>query len=207
MEKYASETPTIRAKVHLIFLKGTYLVHTNTWDSDIANIPVDISDLSISIKSQYYFLEGMKAFKKEDKKQLDSIIKTMQKNHDEQSLLVALDGIKVCASVSRGDVTQTDIDESQIMHMQIKALRSWLDNDKETTEDWLKKSVALQESLSFSYGPPFIQKPTHELYAEWLAENNRFDEAIEQYDLTLKRAKNRTVTLEGKEKLLTENKI
>jgi hypothetical protein len=91
--------------------------------------------------------------------------------------------------------------------MQIKALRSWLDNDKETTEDWLKKSVALQESLSFSYGPPFIQKPTHELYAEWLAENNRFDEAIEQYDLTLKRAKNRTVTLEGKEKLLTENKI
>jgi len=135
MEKYANETPSIRARVHLIFLKGSYLVDTNDWDSDIADIPVDVSDLNIAVKSQYNFLEGMKAFKKDDKVLLDSIISNMQKDYDEQSLLVALDGVKVCASVSRGDVSQSDVDESQIMQMQLKALRAWLEDDKEATED------------------------------------------------------------------------
>ena len=207
MEKYTNETPSIRARVHLVFLKGSYLVDTNDWDSEIADIPVDVSDLNIAIKSQYNVLEGMKAFKKRDKVALDSIISAMQKDYDEQSLLVALDGIKVCASVSRGDVTQTNVDESQIMHMQVKALRAWLEGDEETAENWLQQAVALQDSMSFTYGPPFIQKPSHELYADWLVAHNRFNEAIEHYDLTLKRAKNRRLTLVSKEKLLTENKI
>ncbi|MEJ2112365.1 MAG: hypothetical protein P8X62_01190 [Flavobacteriaceae bacterium] len=207
MQKYTNETPSIRARVHLIFLKGSYLVDTNDWDSDIADIPVDVSDLNIAVKSQYNFLEGMKAFKKGDKVLLDSIISNMQQDYDEQSLIVSLDGVKVCASVSRGDVTQTNIDESQIMQMQLKALRAWLENDEVAAEDWLKKSTALQDSMSFSYGPPFIQKPSHELYADWLVAYNRFDEAIEHYDLTLQRAKNRRLTLESKEKLLAENKV
>ncbi len=207
MEKYTKETPSFRARVHLVFLKGTFLVETNLWNDPIADIPVDVANLNISIQSQYNFLEGMKAFIKGDKEVLDSIIVTMKNDYEKESLLVSLDGIKVCSSTSRGDVTQTDIDESEIMQMQLHALRAWLDDDKSLTEEWLKKSVALQESLSFSYGPPFVQKPTHELYAEWLAENNRIEEAIQQYDLTLKRAKNRTMTLKGKGKLLAINQI
>lgn len=207
MEKYAAETPSRNARVHLVFLKGSYLIETSDWDSDIANIEVDISDLNIGVKSQYYFLDGMKAFRKENKETLDSIIDKMEKEYNEQSLLVALDGVKVCSSVSRGDVTKTDIDESQIMIMQLKALQFWLNNNNEESEKWLKESVALQDSMSFSYGPPFIQKPTHELYADFLVANGRTEEAIEQYDLTLKRATNRTMALKSKDKLLTKNNI
>ena len=207
MEKYTNETPSKRAKVHLVFLKGTYLVATNEWDSAIANIPVDITDLNISVRSQYNFIEGMKAYQKGDKDVLDTIIMTMKNDYEKESSLVSLEGIKVCSNVSRGDVSQTDIDESQIMQMQLQALRAWLDDDKTLTEEWLQKSVALQDSLSFSFGPPFIQKPTHELYAEWLAENNRITEAIEHYDLTLKKAKNRTMTLQGKEKLMANSQM
>jgi len=87
--------------------------------------------------------------------------------------------------------------ETEIMIYQLKALRTWLDMDTEQTEDHLKKTIALEEGLSYSYGPPVIQKPTHELYAEWLMQQNRKEEALEQYKMTLEKAPKRKKAMEG----------
>src|SRR5690606_5439976 len=57
MKKYVSEDSSKRARVHLVFLKGTYLTETDEWDGEIADIPVNITDLNISVRSQYQFLE------------------------------------------------------------------------------------------------------------------------------------------------------
>jgi hypothetical protein len=86
------------------------------------------------------------------------------------------------------------------METQLRGLRAWLDNDVEQAERWLKKSTEMEDNLSYSYGPPFIQKPTHELYAEWLLAQQRPQEALEQYDRALKRATKRVMTLEGKQR-------
>ena len=64
-------------------------------------------------------------------------------------------------------------------------------------QQWLKKSIELDEQLSYSYGPPFIQKPTYELYAEWLLENNRPEEATHQYEYSLNRGTKRASSLKG----------
>ena len=58
MEQYVKETPSSRGRVHMVFLKGTYLVESDDWESPIADIEVDVSDLNISIKAQYQYLEG-----------------------------------------------------------------------------------------------------------------------------------------------------
>jgi hypothetical protein len=86
---------------------------------------------------------------------------------------------------------------------QLLALKAWLNLDPTATEDHLKKSILLDDSLSYAYGPPFIQKPTHELYADWLVSQNRMQEAEIQYEETLKRAPNRTLASKRKEKLKT----
>jgi hypothetical protein len=200
LEQYVKETPSGRGREHLVFLKGTYLVETNDWQSLIANIEVDVADLNITVQSQYLFLDGYKAFVNEDQQTLNEVIDALDDKIQKESLLVDYmnDGYSVCTSPSRNVPTQSNINESLVMLMQLKAVNAWLNNDSLETERLIKESIDIESKLSYSYGPPVIQKPTHELYAEWLLSQNRFEEAITQFDLTLEMATNRRQALEGK---------
>ena len=199
MQMYASEMPSVRARAHLVFLKGTYLVESDDWEGKIAEIPVDIDDLNITVRSQYRFLEGMKAFKNQHKSALDTIINLMQKDLDKESYLVTYDDAAFCSGATRNDTSPSMLIESEIMIYQLKALQTWLDKDIKSTEENLKMTIVLEDQLSYSYGPPVIQKPTHELYAEWLMQQGRNEEAFEQYQITLEMAPKRRKALKGVE--------
>ena len=110
----------------------------------------------------------MKAFKHNDQKVLDQNIALIQNDFNKASFLVTYDDVTFCSGAERDDTTPSNLTETHVMLEQLLALKAWLNNDPVATEDHLKKSILLDESLSYSYGPPFIQKPTHELYADWL---------------------------------------
>jgi tetratricopeptide (TPR) repeat protein len=196
MVVYANETPSKRARAHLVFLKGTYLVETEDWTSEIADIPVEISDLNISTRAQYRFLDGMKAYAQGDAGALDEQIAALEKDHQKESYLVTYDSATFCSGASRDDTTPSMLIETEITMEQLKALKAWMEDDVEKTEAHLKRSIELEEDLSYSYGPPVIQKPTHELYADWLMTQERQDEARIQYENTLKRAPKRKLASE-----------
>ena len=185
MQKFAEETPSPRARVHMVFLKGTYLVETDEWDSNIAEIPVNTSDLNISIRSQNLFIEGMKAFHKKDEAKLDSLVSQAQNDINRENFVVQSGKAKLCSNVSRADATSGDILETEVRKEQLLALAAWLDADADLTETHLQNSIEKFSELSYSYGPPHIQKPVHELYADWLMEQGRTKEAKEQYEHTL----------------------
>ncbi len=197
MQKYVSETPSIRARVHMVFLKGTYLAETGDWKHPIADIEVDVSDLNVAIRGQYHFLEGMKAYDIGDAKSLDSIIKVLEQDYDRGSFLVTNGSAKLCSSVGRGDITKTDLQYSLIQREQLQALRADLAGNPKEAEAYFLSSIEGENGVSYSYGPPFIQKPTREFYADWLAKQGRFEEAKEQYVLNLERAPKRKRLLEG----------
>jgi hypothetical protein len=193
---YARETPSRRARAHLVFLKGTYLVETEDWTSEIADIEVEIKDLNVSTRSQYRFLEGMKAYALGDMHALERQIAELEKDHQKESYLVTYDSATFCSGANRDDTTPSMLVETEITMEQLKAMKSQLNDDPETTEMHLKRAVELEEGLSYSYGPPVIQKPTHELYADWLMTQGRVQEAKEQYENTLKRAPKRRLASE-----------
>lgn len=211
MQKFCNEKPSARARVHLMFLKGTFLAETNLWDNPVADIKVDVSNLNIAIRSQNYFIDGMLAYKNNNTTVLDSIINNMASEIKKESLLVEnlKSGFTVCASASRQTPDQTDINESIVMKTQLIALRAWMNNELVEAEEWLKESVTLENRLSYSYGPPFIQKPTQELYAEFLISQNRPKEAIELYKNSLKKGTKRLAALKGikKSALLLDDKL
>jgi tetratricopeptide (TPR) repeat protein len=200
LQGYVEETPSSYARRHLVFLKGTFLNETDLWNDSVADIEIDVSDLNVSVRTQYNVIEGRKAFRSGDKIKLEETIKNIQDDHAKESLLATYKGAQLCSSVSRNEASQMDLDESLIMLEQLLALLAWMDNDKVLTEKHIQNSIALNDKLSYSYGPPFIQKPTNELYADWLVEQNRPEEAIEQYNLTLKKATNRKYAVTGKQK-------
>ncbi len=209
MQKYLNETPSKRTRAHLLFLKGTFLVETDNWNHDISNIEVDVSGLNVALKAQNYFVNGMKAFKTKNKEELKMIIEEFDKELKKEALLVQnlSSGFSVCASVNRSMPDQTDLDESNVMKTQLNAMLSWLNSDIKTTEKLLKESVELEDKLSYSYGPPFIKKPTKELYGEFLLSQKRYDEAVIKYRSALKRGPKRLVPLMGikKSAVLMEN--
>lgn len=194
--EYARETPSIRARTHLVYLKGTYLVETEDWTGKIADIPVEINDLNVSTRSQYRFIEGMKAYVKRDIETLDQQIDDLEKDHQKESFLVTYDSATFCSGANRDDTTPSMLKETEITMEQLRALRAWLQDDPANTELHLKRSIELEEGLSYSYGPPVIQKPTHELYADWLMTQGRKDEARVEYEKTLKRAPKRKIASE-----------
>jgi len=200
MKKYVSEDSSKRARVHLVFLKGTYLTETDEWDGEIADILVNITDLNISVRSQYQFLEGMKAFKEGNISKLDSVLNTMDQDYKRESFVVSEGSSKLCSAVTRDEATEMDLKESEIRQNQLMALRAELNNNTKLAEEHFIKSIDIENSISYSYGPPSIQKPTHELYADWLLTQNRNEEAAEHYSLALKNGPGRLRALEGMEK-------
>lgn len=199
MKKYATETPSKNARVYLVFLKGTYLTETDKWEDEIADIPVDISDLNISVRSKYHFLEGMKAYKKGNTQKLDSILSIMDQDHKRESFIVTEGSAKLCAGVTRDEATGMDLKGAEIRQNQLMALRAELNNNSKLAEEHFIKSIEIENSISYSYGPPSIQKPTHELYADWLLTQNRNEEAAKQYELALKNGPGRLRILKGLE--------
>ncbi len=196
MKGFTEEKPSIRARVHMVYLKGTYLAETNEWNSELADIPVDISDLNISIRSQYHFLEGMKAYGNSDVKKLETVISKMENDIDRGSYTLTYGSSNLCSNVSREEATQTDLVESKIRLHQLKGLHANMSSSFTEAEEHFLKSIALENSISYSYGPPHIQKPTHELYADWLLVQKRYSEAEAEYKLALKLApKRRLLTL------------
>ncbi len=197
MEKYANESPSKRARTHLVFLKGTYLVNSENWVSEEANIEVDIVDLNVSIRSQYYFLEGMKAYHKGDIDQLNQAINTLENDYKRESFVASDQGGSFCSGISRDVASQSDLINAKVRKNQLLALQSNLEEDYDKAEDYFLKSIELKESISYSYGPPSIQKPTRELYADWLLSQNRNVEAKIQYEKSLKMNPNRTLVVKG----------
>ena len=166
MQQYSTENPSKRARVHMVYLQGTYLVETNDWGSDIADIPVDINDLNVSIRSQYRFIQGMNAFKAKDKAKLEEVINTIKTDHQKEVLLVDDSKLAMCSGATRETASTINIDESKAMEYQLRGLKAWLEGDDDKAEEWLKKSIDLEQNISYSFGPPRIKKPTTELYAE-----------------------------------------
>jgi tetratricopeptide (TPR) repeat protein len=199
MTQFASEKPSKRARVHNVFLKGTYLVETNDWLGEIADIVVDVSDLNISIRSQYQFLDGMIAYKKGDRAALELIINKMAQDEDRSNFVLTNGAAKLCSNVARDEVSERDITESQIRQFQLRGLAATLDENMELAEEYLLKSIELESSISYSYGPPFIQKPTDELYADWLVSQENHEAAKAYYKKCLDNRPNRLLSLKGME--------
>jgi len=194
---YNSEKASKRSRTYIVYLKGTYLAETNQWDGEVANIKINVDDLNLSTRSQYDFLEGMKAYKNNDTQILSNSIESMQKDYDKESYLVTYNNAAFCSSADRDETSPSMLTEAKIRINQLLALQAWLQNDNGLTEKYLIRSIELDESLSFSYGPPVIKKPTHELYGDWLVIQKRLEDANKQYKLTLDKAPKRRLALDG----------
>ncbi len=197
--KYSSEKPSPRARAHMILLKTTYLAETNDYSKEIMAIPIQQKDLNIVSRSKNHFAAGMSEYYKGNAAGLDKVIRQLAGERLVEESKAADKGIRICGNIGRSIATTTDLQESEAMEMQLRAMLAWLAKDAAGTEKYLQKATALQTSAGYSYGPPAIAKPTFEMYGEWLLETGRAKEALAQFEISLKYAPNKLLSLKGKE--------
>ena len=82
-----------------------------------------------------------------------------------------------------------------IVLLEARALMAEQENDLANAEKLLRDAVALEETLPIAFGPPTIDKPTHELLGEFLLRRGRKDEAGAEFERALSRTPGRRLPL------------
>lgn len=198
MSKYCSELPSEKGRAHMIYMKSTYLVDSEDWDHPISNDITNVDDLNISTRSLSRFIEGMKGYYQNDVMAIENVISEMESDRMAEKVKLNDDGIVVCsAGASRETSTSLDIDQSFVMELELRGMLALAKSDKTSAEKFFKEAVQKENATTYSYGPPIIAKPSYELYGEFLLDVKRPREALDYFDMSLKRAPKRVLSLQG----------
>ncbi len=201
MIAYCEGLPSARARAHQIFLRTTYLIEANDWESDFASLETDASGINIATVNRDVFVHGLKHYYHKDVAALSETIERMHKNRNTAALTLNFqEGIAVCSGggASRENTTKLSLDQSDVMEMELRALLAVLQENTTSADEWFMKATALEESLGVAYGPPAIVKPSHELYGEYLLANYRYREAVAMFTKALDLAPKRVLSEQGR---------
>jgi tetratricopeptide (TPR) repeat protein len=201
MEPYISTNNSIYTKYYAIEMLGIYSAETGNWEGPFSSIRVDSKKLNVQSKVSQLFIDGYSAFQKGDQETLENSITKMKDEITTASNQLVTRGITVCSGVSFAGRTpnQDDIDLSSVLVIELEASLAILNEEKdEVIEKILIEATNLESSISFNFGPPSIVIPTYEMYGNWLLEQGRYQEALEQFDKSLEKGPGRRKALLGK---------
>ncbi len=86
---------------------------------------------------------------------------------------------------------------AEIFVLEVRGLLAEQKKDLAGAEKLLREAVALEETLPIAFGPPAIDKPTHELLGELLFRHGRADEAQKEFAKALARTPGRRLAERG----------
>ena len=85
----------------------------------------------------------------------------------------------------------------EIFLLEIRALLAELEGDLAGAERLMLQAVSLEDKLPIAFGPPTIDKPSHELLGEFLLRRGRKDEAHAEFEKGVARTPGRRLTAQG----------
>jgi len=198
MQQYCTELPSPLARTHAIYLTSTYLAETGNY-SALAELPFTSKDLNIQTRARNSFINGMAAYQKNDVEKLEDIIRKLKGDRLIEQEKITGNEIRICGSINRSMPTLSDLQKTEVIELQLTAMKSWLQKDTITTEKFLQQATAMEENSTYDYGPPTVVKPSFEMYGEWLLEMKKPKEALIQFEKSLDLAPNKSLSLKGKE--------
>ncbi len=198
MQRYFTALSSKEARNYMIAMKGNYLVDSNNWDSEFANIEVDDKDLNIQFQAMNSFMNGYQAWRKKDLTELKEIIDQLVTRRTGAGFVAKDGGAKMCSNTSAVKPNKRDVDKARLVEIQLRALQAQLQNKSPEAEKHFKDAIVLLEEIKYSYGPPKIILPPYEMYGDWLLSQNRKKEALEQFQKALNRGPKRKKALRGK---------
>jgi len=204
MKDYCYELPSEGAASHFIMMKAPYVIESGRWTDSIMLDTLDYSRYSFYVRSAFNYLEAMTAYHKGNTDLLKQHIDTLSYLVDAHTNPSLTSSGPSCAGLfSYSAPTQLQVDRASVMLYELKGLLALTAKNDIQAEEHLRKAVDLEQATSYNYGPPEIVKPSSELYAEFLLERQRYEEAEEQLNLVLNRAPGRLIVTRALDQIKT----
>lgn len=166
-------------------MRSRYLLDTEDWTGEVAAWHVSRGQRPVDLTME--FVDGFAAARQgkiDVARQLLDQLKA-----DRAAMLVELDNDKSSDPSYRGRVV--------ILEQQLAAMVQGVQDRSRQATDALRAVTVLEEKLPFEFGPPFIEKPSHELLGEALLAANDPKEARAAFEKALARTPGRTASLVG----------
>jgi hypothetical protein len=207
MNRDARYSKSDRLRFHLAMMRGHYLSESGNWGSDVVGIRIPTVDFSVSVKNMCFFVDAMAALGKNDLPRVDWFLNQMtdQRMVDQNRKEPFKDYRTYSIEpAERTSGLERELILAEVMEWELQALKALKTNKLEEAESFIQKAVQLEEKAYYDPGPPVVLKPSHEIYGEILLTMNKSSEALEQFDLALQRAPNRSLSLLGKYRALKD---
>lgn len=200
MLAYVPNDPTKGARGYLLGMQSRQLAESGKINEKIPlDLNVKIDDIGIVAKSVRSLLRSQIAFQNKDLKTINDEIHWLSTKIYMDSINIKDSGITICAAGnSRYAPTENTVRVAQVNLTIVEGLKALSEQNQKLFEAKMKKAVELEDQTNFPTGPPSITKSAFEYYGEWLLENDRFEEALAQFEMSLIRMPNRSKSLKGK---------
>ena len=178
-----------------IAMRGRYLIDTEEWSGDVAALAAS-PGLPAAIFTEQ-FVNAYGAIRRGDLGAARRALEQMQaarhtiEHGSGAGANTAMPGMNMPAqdASSAGRV--------KILHDEIVALIRHREGATREAVDLLRAAAALEETLPFEFGPPFIDKPAYELLGDVLLESGQAQDARAAFEKALSRTPERTAALVG----------
>lgn len=198
---YVESSSNIYTKYYAIEMLGVYLAESGNWDGNFSDVRVPFDKLNVQSKAAQAFLDGYQSYVDGDVAGITATVNNIEEEIATASNQLLTRGVTVCASTAFASraPNQDDIDISKVLVLELNALKAMLmEESDETVESILKEAADLESEISFAFGPPAIVIPSYELYGQWLLEQERYEDALVQFNKSLDKGPGRVKALQGK---------
>ncbi len=179
------------ANYHYGWQRALYLFDTGEWDSDIALNKADVGD-DYRATFDLLVMDGFVALAKGD-------IEGARAAHKAAAL--PLESIFDYWDEQGFAEDHEPRMKPAIQLMQLEAQIWFAAGEQDDALALMKKAVAIENDMSFGFGPPSPPKPSHEMLGEMLIEMGQLEEAKDVLQTALRRTPNKRLTVEALEQL------
>ncbi|HSE39417.1 MAG TPA: hypothetical protein VLH08_01515 [Acidobacteriota bacterium] len=178
---------------HLPAMRAAYVIESQTPFTQVASSPVTVQSDTTTVSIADIFAAGWSALRE---KKLEDAIR--YHNQIKEALTKETSNTKTheCKANS-SQMSPAEQQASQIMEMELQALILNAQGQKDKAIELMKQATAKEDVMTFEFGPPMPVKPSHELLGEMLLDSAKYQNAQAEFELALKRAPRRSISVAG----------
>ena len=176
-----------RTDSSMVFMRAISVIESDADRAANAAIPLDVSDIGRSAGWDD-FARGYAAAKAGDLAQASAFLAALQ--------------AMVLAPANADEDSPNDTEYLRIMALMLRGTIAQGMGQAEEAIAAVRDAAKRYDAVPFDFGPPVPLKPPHELAGEFLLQAGRPKEALAEFDLSLKLAPKRALSLLGRERAL-----
>jgi len=180
--------PDLSSQASFVTMWARYVVDAEDFDSETARLRAPLAPAQVQERMTVAFVEGLESARRGSAAGVRQALATIRETRL---------GTERLASASELTYELRAVARSAVLESQMSALLARVEGGMDAAIEHARVAVDLEERMPFMFGPPFVDKPSHELLGEILLAAGRDGEAVDAYRAGLARTPGRILSVEG----------